>query len=511
MQDFGAKGDGVTDDRAAIQAAINQLESRGGGILTVPAGTYLLNSYAPTPHPWYFYNLRIGSNVLIQATPGARFLQGAGGLAPLQMGASEVRNTVLAVGTANYVIATFQDPSFNGGFLPLQATTAGSITVRLSSPAQSSGFAVGNYVAIYSATTGDAIPSETSQVTAVDSTSGTLTLNWPLARSFQSAYIANVNALATYNVGVRNLIIQGSEPLAISETYNFIAENCTFTSDMTINGSNTHGLDMNTMRDFRFTNNQINSVGPSFVGIELPQRNSQTGVIQGNQFTVRNLVFGEYAAHWSITSNVIALNPASTDGAMLALGGLDVTFSNNTVSGSGSIPVIADYLGPDSYCPYVGQISITGNTISCTAWNSNCLELASINPVVMENLIVATGNSVGIKVQGPLPQMATILQNSISVQTSVGIVLATYGVDQSSILGNTVTGAGQFGIQVGSSGGATPGGDVITGNCISGFTSPISISMANHPGTLVSTGATSCNSALKDNVLAASPSLATRH
>ncbi|MEI9974438.1 MAG: hypothetical protein WDO73_21785 [Ignavibacteriota bacterium] len=75
----------------------------------------------------------------------------------------------------------------------------------------------------------------------------------------------------------------------------------------------------------------------------------------------------------------------------------------------------------------------------------------------------------GIKIQGPLPQMATILQNSITIQSSVGIVLATYGVDQSSILGNTIMGAGQFGIQVGSLPGPVPGGDVISGNCISGI------------------------------------------
>jgi hypothetical protein len=502
VQDFGAKGDGVTDDRAAIQAAINQLESKGGGVLTVPAGTYLLNSYAPSAHPWYFYNLLVGSNVLIQGTPGASFLQGAGGRAPLQNGASEVRNTVLAFGTTNYTVVTFQNSFYNGGFLALQPTSAGSNTVTLASPSQSAGFGVGSYVAIYSTTTGDVIPSETSQVTAVDYSSGTLTLNWPLARPFSTAYIANVSSLATYNVGVRNVIVQGSEPLAITETFNFTAENCSFISDMTINGYNTHGLNMNTMRDFRFSNNQINAVGPSFVGIELPQRNSQTGVFQGNQFTVRNLVFGEYAAHWNMSGNVISLNPGSTDLAMLAIGGLDVTFANNTVSGSGSIPLIADYLGPDSYCPYVGQITITGNTISCTAWNSNCLELASVNPVVMDNLIVATGNSVGIKIQGPLPQMATVLQNSISVQSSVGIVLATYGVDQSSIMGNTITGAGQFGIQVGSNG-PTPGGDVISGNCISGFTTPIFISMDSHPGSLVSAGTSTCGTSMQVNALGA--------
>jgi hypothetical protein len=46
VKDYGAVGDGVTDDRAAIQACIDYVSSVGGGIVFFPIGTYLLGSVA---------------------------------------------------------------------------------------------------------------------------------------------------------------------------------------------------------------------------------------------------------------------------------------------------------------------------------------------------------------------------------------------------------------------------------------------------------------------------------
>lgn len=41
VRDFGAKGDGVTDDTTAIQAAINRASDKGGGTVYLPAGKYI--------------------------------------------------------------------------------------------------------------------------------------------------------------------------------------------------------------------------------------------------------------------------------------------------------------------------------------------------------------------------------------------------------------------------------------------------------------------------------------
>ena len=42
VKDFGAKGDGVTDDTAAFEEALASAAARGGGIVYAPPGSYLI-------------------------------------------------------------------------------------------------------------------------------------------------------------------------------------------------------------------------------------------------------------------------------------------------------------------------------------------------------------------------------------------------------------------------------------------------------------------------------------
>src|SRR4051812_46815693 len=50
VKDYGAKGDGVTDDVLAFQAAENFVSSKGGGTVYVPAGVYIVSQ------PFYHRN-----------------------------------------------------------------------------------------------------------------------------------------------------------------------------------------------------------------------------------------------------------------------------------------------------------------------------------------------------------------------------------------------------------------------------------------------------------------------
>jgi len=265
VRDFGAKGDGIADDTPAIQAAINAAAAApGGGIVDIPKGTYLLDSAYPASHPWSFHNLLIGSGVTLSGETGAKLLQGPRGRHALPPRATAVGNRVLAFGP-DYSVVRFQNPAYNGGFYDLEATRASSSKVTLKPASVSEKFRPGDYVAIYESTSGDVIPTETGQVAAVVASTGELVLKEPLSRAFKTPSIANVTRLATTNVGLRNLIVEGAVPLTVMETFGFVAEDCRFVTDTSIGGANMFCYDMNTVNGFRFLRNEFTSTGPGHV------------------------------------------------------------------------------------------------------------------------------------------------------------------------------------------------------------------------------------------------------
>jgi polygalacturonase/PKD repeat protein len=66
---YGAVGDGVTDNTLAIQSAINDAGTNGGGTVLIPAGTYLSGPLTLTNH----INLQIAGGATLKALPLATF------------------------------------------------------------------------------------------------------------------------------------------------------------------------------------------------------------------------------------------------------------------------------------------------------------------------------------------------------------------------------------------------------------------------------------------------------
>lgn len=63
---FGARGDGVTDDSRAFQAALDAARTAGGGIVHVPTGTYVVAPPADAPGGPRRHSLTIGSNTWLR-------------------------------------------------------------------------------------------------------------------------------------------------------------------------------------------------------------------------------------------------------------------------------------------------------------------------------------------------------------------------------------------------------------------------------------------------------------
>ena len=143
-------------------------------------------------------------------------------------------------------------------------------------------------------------------------------------------------------------------------------------------------------------------------------------------------------------------------------------------------------MGPDDYASYVGKIKIADNTISCRADGNSCLGIFARDTVVTGNTITIQGSATGIHAEGPLAQSLTIRNNVLSMGSGNGMVIATPERDGSTITGNTISGSGgSVGILVASPRSPNAGAHVISDNTIRGFTTPVSIDPAKHPGSKV--------------------------
>ena len=72
VKDFGAVGDGITDDTAAIQAAVNSLPPAGGA-LYFPTGTYLVSSQITVNKPGVYFGDGWATNIKTSSTTANTF------------------------------------------------------------------------------------------------------------------------------------------------------------------------------------------------------------------------------------------------------------------------------------------------------------------------------------------------------------------------------------------------------------------------------------------------------
>jgi hypothetical protein len=82
VRDFGAEGDGVTDDRAAIQAALIAARDAGGGTVYLPKGTYVVATRSPSEVSTYKGSVRVYSGTTLMGEGPLRSIIKVGDNAP---------------------------------------------------------------------------------------------------------------------------------------------------------------------------------------------------------------------------------------------------------------------------------------------------------------------------------------------------------------------------------------------------------------------------------------------
>jgi hypothetical protein len=354
---------------------------------------------------------------------------------------------------------------------------------------------VGSYVDVLQTTTdpGGVVPAEPSQVTAINPSTGFLTLTRPLARTFTGTpLINNITSLATLNNGMENITVDGSWVVNASEEFGFSIVNCTLNPDLftATNPDEALGWGGNTIQNVLITGNTILPLGTpagiANIGFELAQRNSDVVIFSNNTVTGNSGGFGEYNAHWTLSNNTF--NMSSNSGSPgLVTGGVDVTVSNNIIADSSSTAsAYSDFAGPDSYAPFVNTVKVLSNTITCGGvLPVACVELRASDTVFNNNSLPGSGG-LGLLVQGPNQQFIMVQGNTFN-NFSRPITFNTPCCDGSTITDNILkgTGFGITGINITNPASPYTGSNFICRNDIVGFTNSIVSSQTLHPGTII--------------------------
>jgi hypothetical protein len=218
---YGAKGNGVADDTAAIGRTMDAVKLAGGGSVFFPKGTY---RYVNPTIGYYTNKLTFtneASNITVFGTGDGSVIQfenvtsdGSG----LGMTFAHPRSgfNVVCTTLAPFNCTTGDIPPYWGGFPVIkrfQNATVGSKTITLVTASDASAFTAGMDVFLESGTAGPATGNppwhfEYNQVVSASSGTGVITLAAPLDDSYDSTDAAWPPFIAIMPVLPKNILIR---------------------------------------------------------------------------------------------------------------------------------------------------------------------------------------------------------------------------------------------------------------------------------------------------------------
>jgi hypothetical protein len=458
------------DDRPAFQAAMDYASANGIPIVTMPAATCYMNSHGGVGA--VTGNLRLPSGVTLQGTPGAsKILQTPSGRPTC---GSLCTVVVINIGT---FFPTWKSmgcplpPNPDGpctGYYALNTPTVGSNVVTLMDSSQASNFHLGDYITIYDhqpVTSDDVINGFQSTVTSVNG--ATITLADNMARSWPTSYIGDLSSSigmgvsVGHDMGIDGVIVEGSCALSMTESFNVTLKNNQFITDTDLYDS-THQYiaapQWNSIEHYTFDNNQFISIGTqgNIWSAEMTQRNSGFGTWTNNTIGVAGAAgfnswgLSEFAHDITFSGNHVYTNPSGSQPCGFSLSAQTGTISNNDfhTSGPWNQPgggFICDLLSLAPYYPQYGNMTYSGNTITCDAsGGGTCVALQAIQGTkFIGNTITVppgSGSAAAIGLQY-YPGDAQINNNTISIQGGAGLSLNFPFDGGWTVNGNTITSA----------------------------------------------------------------------
>lgn len=440
VRDYGATGDGTTDDRLAIQAAIDAAGAAGGGEVYFPPGTYKLTSYQTATYTdsstAYFHLLVNFDNITFRGAGRSSIISSVADIIPFF-----VYKTAPA---ANWDYAQSSATVYT-----MTAAAFGASSITLVTPANAGNFAVGDYAFIR---TGQTIAadtkqpdSEVNQIVSADAGTGILTFRWPLAKGYAQEYFitgttgrtsTSVTAnLAAFGVAkVTTSIVTG---LALRDLYLICPGSLYAITGNGMVGLRIEGVDglygagllsANVVRDARFIGNRLENTGTGAWTYSFGMGYATSDVnISENLFTGAHTAFlhiHEGCAAIIVSGNQFHTPATATSSAEQAISVRGRAYGVNIVGNviesrvATGIYVDGDCSGGGLIVGNIIRAVTTAISIECTGWmqrdNTGTparveVAIAPLVPVVREQLAgwVAWNNqTVSL---GPFPDNSVVL------------------------------------------------------------------------------------------------------